>query len=78
MYRIIVSIALILLVSASPAFAKSYLLFLEAQGVGGYSEENDEAIYYSMNPVDVERNRGLGVLCPSDAACLQRSLQSDR
>ena len=60
MYRIIVSIALILLVSASPAFAKSYLLFLEAQGVGGYSEENDEAIYYSMNPVDVMQKPSVG------------------
>lgn len=60
MYRIIVSVALILLVSASPAFAKSYLLFLEAQGVGGYSEENDEAIYYSMNPVDVMQKPSVG------------------
>lgn len=60
MYRIIVSIAMILLVSASPAFAKSYLLFLEAQGVGGYSEENDEAIYYSMNPVDVMQKPSVG------------------
>jgi len=38
---------------AAPAFGKSYLLYLEAQGVGGYSTAEDESIYYSMNRLDV-------------------------
>ena len=60
MYRIIVALVHILLLSAGPAFAKSYLFYLEAQGVAGYSTENDEAIYYSMNPMDVMQKPGVG------------------
>jgi predicted S18 family serine protease len=60
MSRIIVAVVLVLLVSASPVFGKSYLLYLEAQGVGGYSSENDEAIYYSMDPVDVMQKPSVG------------------
>jgi hypothetical protein len=57
---ILVSLIFLLLLSAGPAFAKSYLLFLEAQGVGGYSTEQDEAIYYSMAPVDVMQKPSVG------------------
>jgi hypothetical protein len=58
--RIVSAIILSILLSASPAIAKSYLLFLEAQGVGGYSGENDEAIYYSMHPLDVMQKPSVG------------------
>jgi len=58
--KLLIGIVLVLLVAASPAFGKSYLLYLEAQGVGGYSEEHDEAIYYSMNPVDVMQKPSVG------------------
>ena len=60
MYRIIVAVALVLLVSASPAFGKSYLLYLEAQGVGGYDTDKDGPIYYSMNPLDVMQKPSVG------------------
>ena len=60
MSKIIAAAVLALLVSASPVFGKSYLLYLEAQGVGGYSTENDEATYYSMNPVDVMQKPSVG------------------
>ena len=60
MYRIIVAIALVLLVSASPAFGKSYLLYLEAQGVGGYDTDKDGPIYYSMDPLDEMQKPGVG------------------
>jgi hypothetical protein len=59
-YRIIVAVALVLLVSASPAFGKSYLLYLEAQGVGGYDTDKDGPIYYSMNPLDVMQKPSVG------------------
>jgi hypothetical protein len=59
-YRIIVAIALVLLLSASPAFGKSYLLYLEAQGVGGYDTDKDGPIYYSMNPLDVMQKPSVG------------------
>jgi hypothetical protein len=58
--RLVTAIALVLFVSASPAFGKSYLLYLEAQGVAGYSTEKDDAIYYSMNPVDVMQKPSVG------------------
>jgi len=61
MSKITIVGVLILLVSSSPAFGKSYLLYLETQGVGGYSTEKDEAIYYSMNPLDVMQKPGVGV-----------------
>ncbi|MCX5878827.1 MAG: hypothetical protein NTY44_06945, partial [Deltaproteobacteria bacterium] len=60
MYRIIIAIALVLLVLASPAFGKSYLLYLEAQGVGGYDTDKDGPIYYSMNPLDVMQKPSVG------------------
>jgi hypothetical protein len=57
---ILVSLIFLFLLSAGPAFGKSYLLYLEAQGVGGYSTEQDEAIYYSMAPVDVMQKPSVG------------------
>jgi hypothetical protein len=50
----------VLLVSASPAFGKSYLLYLEAQGVGGYDTDKDGPIYYSMSPLDVMQKPSVG------------------
>jgi hypothetical protein len=61
MSKVAIAGILILLVSASNAFGRSYLLYLEAQGVGGYSTKGDEAIYYSMNPLDAMQKPGLGV-----------------
>ncbi len=51
MCRILVSAVLVLLLGVSPAFGKSYLLYLEAQGVGGYDTAEDGPIYYSLDPV---------------------------
>ena len=60
MSRIIVSVILALLIFASPSFGKSYLLYLEAQGVGGYDTSEDGPIYYSMNPLDVMQKPSVG------------------
>jgi len=60
MYRAILVVIVVLLVSASPAFGKSYLLYLEAQGVGGYDTAEDGPIYYSMNPLDVMQKPSVG------------------
>jgi len=60
MYRVILVAIVVLLVSASPAFGKSYLLYLEAQGVGGYDTAEDGPIYYSMNPLDVMQKPSVG------------------
>ncbi len=51
---------LVLLSGVSPAFGKSYLLYLEAQGVGGYDTAEDGPIYYSMNPLDVMQKPSVG------------------
>jgi len=60
MYRVILVVIVVLLVTASPAFGKSYLLYLEAQGVGGYDTAEDGPIYYSMNPLDVMQKPSVG------------------
>ena len=60
MCRILVSAVLVLLIRVSPAFGKSYLLYLEAQGVGGYDTVEDGPIYYSMNPLDVMQKPSVG------------------
>jgi hypothetical protein len=60
MYRVILTVIVVLLVMASPAFGKSYLLYLEAQGVGGYDTDKDGPIYYSMNPLDVMQKPSVG------------------
>ncbi|RJR16874.1 MAG: hypothetical protein C4582_13875 [Desulfobacteraceae bacterium] len=61
MYRFILALFAATLLSAAPASGKSYLLFLEGQGVGGYSSEKDEPLYYSMNPLDVMQKPGVGL-----------------
>ncbi|MGE5842430.1 MAG: hypothetical protein ACM335_09145, partial [Deltaproteobacteria bacterium] len=58
--RIVIGVMLALLVSAGPVFGKSYLLYLEAQGVVGYDTAEDEAIYYSMNPLDEMQKPSVG------------------
>ena len=60
MYRVILAVIVVLLVSVSPAFGKGYLLYLEAQGVGGYDTAEDGPIYYSMNPLDVMQKPSVG------------------
>lgn len=35
---------------ASPACGADHLLYFEAQGIAGYSSQQDKALYYSMNP----------------------------
>jgi hypothetical protein len=44
------SLLLAALIAAAPAAADDHLLFLEGQGVAGYSSEERRPIYYSMNP----------------------------
>jgi len=63
MYRAKISVlaAFVFFIASGPAFGKSYLLYLEAQGVAGYSSENDQVIYYSMNPMDVMQKPGVGL-----------------
>jgi hypothetical protein len=60
MSRIVVLVILVLMIWVSPAFAKSYLLYLEAQGVGGYDSVKDGPVYYSMNPLDVMQKPSVG------------------
>ncbi len=51
----------LVLLSAAPVLADSYLLYFEAQGVGGYSTEKDGPIYYSVDKADVMQKPGIGV-----------------
>jgi len=60
MFRIVVSVILVLLVWGSPAFGKSYLLYLEAQGVGGYDTAEGGPVYYSMDPLEVMQKPSVG------------------
>jgi hypothetical protein len=60
MSRILVPVILVLMIWVSPAFAKSYLLYLEAQGVGGYDSVKDGPVYYSMNALDVMQKPSVG------------------
>lgn len=55
------SSAVALLLAASTARAGSQLLFLEAQGVAGYSSAGDKAIYYSMDPDAEMQKPSVGV-----------------
>jgi hypothetical protein len=54
-------LAAFILLASSDVQAGSYLLFVEAQGVAGYSDRKKEVIYYSMNPVDVMQKPGVGL-----------------
>ncbi len=49
-----------LLMASHLASAKSYLFYLEAQGVAGYSTEQEKAIYYSMSQEDAMQKPSLG------------------
>jgi hypothetical protein len=40
----------VLLLGAAPAYGDSDLLYIEAQGIAGYSSLQSKPIYYSMNP----------------------------
>ncbi len=40
----------LMVVLASPAHGDNHLLYFEAQGIAGYSSQQEKAIYYSMNP----------------------------
>lgn len=60
MSRVLVSALLFLLIWVSPAFGKSYLLYLEAQGVGGYDSVKDGPVYYSLDPLDVMQKPSVG------------------
>lgn len=60
MFRILSLLALCLVFAADCAFAGNYLLYLEAQGVAGYSSQANQPIYYSMDPMDVMQKPGVG------------------
>jgi hypothetical protein len=49
-----------LLALAAPAAASSYLLYGEAQMVGGYSSEAEEDIYYSMTQEEIMQKPSVG------------------
>lgn len=53
-------LALSLVCAADSAFAGNYLLYLEAQGVAGYSSQANQPVYYSMDPMDVMQKPGVG------------------
>jgi len=53
-------LALSLFLRADGAFAASYLLYLEAQGVGGYASQENKAISYSMDAMDAMQKPGIG------------------
>jgi hypothetical protein len=61
-YNLFISVLSIFLLFAGAdlAAAKSYLFYLEAQGVAGYSTEQEKPIYYSMSQEDVMQKPGLG------------------
>ncbi len=49
-----------MLALTSPAHGDTHLLYLEAQGVAGYSSLQDKSIYYSMNPDAEMQKPGIG------------------
>jgi len=51
---------LVLATCPHPAHAQSSLLYLEAQGVAGYSSAQDKAIYYSMGALDPMQKPSIG------------------
>lgn len=60
MFRILSLLALCLVFAVESAIAGNYLLYLEAQGVAGYSSQANQPIYYSMDPMDVMQKPGVG------------------
>ena len=60
-YKIASYIVIVILLWLSNAFAADHLLYLEAQGVAGYSSQADELIYYSHMPEEVMQKPSAGV-----------------
>jgi hypothetical protein len=58
--RLILLMMSAFLLMAGPASAKSSLFYLEAQGVAGYTTEQEKAIYYSMSQEDAMQKPSLG------------------
>ncbi len=54
------AVVTILVFSAPPAYAQSSLHYFEAQGVMGYSSAAEEAVYYSMMPLDAMQKPSVG------------------
>ena len=58
------ALVLLSLLGAAEAGAQSHLLFLELQGVAGYSTARKRTIFYSLSREDVMQKPGLGLrLC---------------
>ncbi len=58
-FRILIGIFLILC-AADFGFCANYLLYLEAQGIGGYSSHEDKGILYSKTAEDVMQKPSVG------------------
>jgi len=58
--RILTAVSASFLLMTAYSYASSYLLFLEAQGVIGYSSQPDKAIWYSKTEEDVMQKPSLG------------------
>lgn len=61
MSRILFVLVTCLFLSPGPAGAKSYLLYLEGQGIAGYSTKRDQPVYYSMDPLEVMQKPSVGI-----------------
>jgi hypothetical protein len=59
-YKIVISILVGILIWVSESGAEDYLLYLEAQGVAGYSGDSNDVSYYSHMPEDVMQKPSLG------------------
>jgi hypothetical protein len=58
--KILAAAALALAAAAPGLFASSYLFYLEAQGIAGWSSAARKAIFFSMNSMEVMQKPGLG------------------
>lgn len=58
-FRIVI-LSVITLLWAAPASAASYLLFFESQGVVGYSREQRDFFFYSMNQEELMQKPSIG------------------
>ncbi len=57
---LLVMLAVVVLSETTPAHGDNYLLYFEAQGIAGYSSQQDKPIYYSMNPDAEMQKPGVG------------------
>lgn len=55
-----ITVLVFLLSLSQYSFASDYLMYLEAQGVGGYSSKNNRAIFYSTKQEDVMQKPSWG------------------